>query len=119
MNLDDEYGMETKPTMKERWHIGREIPATFLIVLAIQTIGIAIWFGITWAEIINNAKVITELRSERYTKDDAKRDRELFELRVEMLSNISSQRFETIETRLVQIQRSLERHQESHDKGSR
>jgi hypothetical protein len=82
-------------------YIGREIPMTFLIILALQTLGVAIWFGVVWAKIDNNAADVVALYATRYTKDDAAHDRNLTDARLQNVNYINGElarRLERLET---------------------
>lgn len=92
-----------------KWRIGKEIPAVFIIVLALQTLGVAAWFGIVWAKIEDHDKSILALKDQSYTKIEAQRDRELAYLRIEAATAIGTQRYEGIETRLERLQRAVDR----------
>lgn len=66
---------------RDRWHVGREIPIAVLVMLAIQTGG-----GIWWAAGLSSKldsviAQVAEIKSERYTKDDARRDMDLMRVR--------------------------------------
>ena len=77
-------GNDGEPDMErrtERWHVGKEIPLALIFAIAVQTIG-AIW----WAAGISNkldtlALQVSEIRSERYTREDARRDNALVQQR--------------------------------------
>ena len=83
-------------------------------MLALQTVGIAIWFGVVWSELMSQGRMLSEIRAERYTKEDARRDHEFFDLRVDAALALSGQRYDAIEARLDRIQKALERHTEAH-----
>lgn len=62
----------------DRWHIARDIPLAVLVTLVIQT-GAGVWFLSQMSARVDSAiETIRELRNERYTREDARRDRELF-----------------------------------------
>lgn len=61
----------------ERWHVGREIPIALIIALLIQTGG-GVWWASNMSSKLDTAlSTLAEFRAERYTKEDARRDREL------------------------------------------
>jgi hypothetical protein len=62
----------------QKWHVGKEIPLTMLLAILIQTGGGIWWAASLSAKIDAAIQTITEFKAERYTKDDARRDRELF-----------------------------------------
>jgi hypothetical protein len=87
-------------------YIGREIPITFLLVLALQTLGVAIWFGVVWAKIENNAEDVVALYATRYTKEDATHDRNLYEARMQNTNYVNGElarRLERLETMMDAI----------------
>ena len=66
---------------KERWHVGREIPIAVLVMLAVQTGG-GVWWAASLSQKLDSViDQVAELRAERYTKEDARRDQELMKLR--------------------------------------
>jgi hypothetical protein len=67
------------------WHVGKEIPIGFISAIVLQTMG-----GIWWASAISTKldaaiATILEFKAERYTQQDAKRDRDLLLATVEAL----------------------------------
>lgn len=76
-----------------KWHVGREIPIALIFTIVIQT-GAGIWFMSQLSSKVDRAlEQLSEFRAERYTKEDARRDRELY-----ILSN------RDIERRLTEIE---------------
>ena len=63
---------------KDRWHVGKEIPIAVLFAVLMQTAGGLWWAASLSAKIDSAIAQLAEFRAERYTKDDARRDRELF-----------------------------------------
>jgi len=63
---------------EQRWHVGKEIPLVLLFGLLVQTGGGIWWAASLSAKIDAAIATISEFKAERYTKDDARRDRELF-----------------------------------------
>jgi len=62
----------------QRWHVGKEIPIAVLFAVLMQTAGGLWWAASLSAKIDSAIAQLAEFRAERYTKDDARRDRELF-----------------------------------------
>lgn len=80
---------------KDRWHVGREIPIAVLMMLAIQTAG-GIWWAASLSQKLDSViNQVAELRAERYTKEDARRDMDLMKVRDAELER----RIASIETR--------------------
>lgn len=68
----------TERRESSRWHVGREIPIALIFALLIQT-GAGVWFMSNLSSKVDRAlEQLAEFRVERYTKEDARRDRELF-----------------------------------------
>lgn len=85
----------------ERWHVGREIPIALICALCIQTGG-GIWWASSMSSKLDTAlQTLAEFRAERYTREDARRDREY------MLQIIEAQRQRDVEheRRLEAIER--------------
>ena len=66
---------------RDRWHVGREIPIAVLVMLAVQTGGGIWWLSGVSQKLDAVITQVAELRAERYTKDDARRDMELMRVR--------------------------------------
>lgn len=85
---DDLYSgdeMDRRRPEKERWHIGKEVPITFVATIFVQTL-IFVWAASGLYTKVEN--VVEQLRTfaiERYTKEDARRDKELMLLVVDAL----------------------------------
>lgn len=66
---------------KDRWHVGKEIPIAFVVITIVQTAVFIAWFSDKAArqetKLDNLTEVVRELRGDRYTREDARRDREL------------------------------------------
>ena len=61
----------------DRWHVGKEVPIALLIAVLVQTGGGIWWLAQLSAKIDNAVATLSEFRIERYTREDARRDREL------------------------------------------
>jgi hypothetical protein len=61
---------------ESRWHVGKEIPIAVLVMLAAQTGG-GIWWAASLSQKLDAVIIqVAELRAERYTKEDARRDQD-------------------------------------------
>lgn len=67
----------------QRWHVGKEMPLTLLIAIIVQTGGGIWWLAQLSAKIDNAIATLSEFRVERYTRDDARRDREFISALIE------------------------------------
>lgn len=99
---DVEKHRETKSV--DRWHIGREIPIAVLIVLLVQTGGAVWWASKMDSRIESINEQFKRFDGERYTKEDARRDRELF-----------VQMFKTNEILVTQFDRRMQSIESQHE----
>lgn len=90
--------------VEDKWHIGREIPIAVLIVLLVQTGGAVWWASKMDSRIQTIADQFNRFDIERYTKEDARRDRELF-----------SQMFKTNEILITQFDRRMQNIEGQHE----
>lgn len=69
---------EGNPDVDRRgWHVGKEIPLALVAVLGFQTIGFIWSIAGLYNRVDNLASSLTEIKQERYTKEDARAAREL------------------------------------------
>ena len=77
---DDLYSgdeLDRRYVEKERWHIGKEVPITFVATIFVQTL-IFVWAASgLYAKVENVVDQLRTFAVERYTKEDARRDKEL------------------------------------------
>lgn len=59
------------------WHVGKEIPIALVAVLGFQTVGFIWSIAGLYNRVDNLATAFQEIKSERYTKEDARAAREL------------------------------------------
>ncbi len=81
---------------RDRWHVGREIPIAVLVMLAIQTGG-GIWWAAGLSQKLDSVIAqVAEIKSERYTREDGRRDQDFMRSRVaeldRRLSNLETRR---------------------------
>lgn len=86
-----------------RWHVGREIPIAVLFMLMLQTGGGVWWLAQMSSKIDRAVETLAEFKAERYTKDDARRDREL----LLSLMNAAERRQSDYDRRMAQIETHL------------
>lgn len=80
MNDNDDSSIQRNRS-NERWHVGREIPIAVLIMLAVQTGG-GIWWAASLSQKLDSVIAqVQEIKMERYTKEDARRDQEFVRMR--------------------------------------
>lgn len=94
--MEDWDGAERRK-IEDRWHVGKEIPLAVLFTLVIQTGGGVWWLAQVSSKIDYAIVTMQEFKAERYTRDDARRDREL-----------ASQRDAEHDRRLANLEASLE-----------
>lgn len=104
-NFDDADEPQKKGRrFEDRWHVGREIPIALILALVMQTGG-GVWWASNMSSKLDMAlQSLAEFRAERYTKDDARRDRELYQQIVEGMRA----RDIDIERRLATVERQHE-----------
>ena len=79
----DDGDVSQRRRVQDKWHVGKEIPLVLTVGLLAQTPG-GIWWMSQMASKIDQAVLtIAEFRNERYTREDARRDRELLEQKFE------------------------------------
>lgn len=66
---------------QEKWHVGKEVPIAVLFTLVVQTGGGIWWLAQVSSKIDYAVSTMQEFKAERYTRDDARRDRELAQQR--------------------------------------
>lgn len=79
-------GATTKLTA-DRWHIGKEIPLALIMVVIGQTIGGAFWLANLSSDVRQALDQLKEFKQDRYTKEDGRRDREMWALMYGQLQN--------------------------------
>lgn len=80
---DSEFGERRRTT--DRWHLGKDIPIALIVAVLLQTAGGIWWMAQLSSKIDNAIQTIGEFRAERYTREDARRDRELMDQKLEAL----------------------------------
>lgn len=110
VNFDDDDGTSTQTGRRttDRWHVGKEIPIVLIIGLLAQTAGGIWWMSQMAAKIDNAVSTIAEFRSERYTREDARRDRELLEQKFaagQTADREIDRRINTLEARMDRVER--------------
>lgn len=89
----------------ERWHVGKEVPIAVLFTLIVQTAGGIWWLAQLSAKIDAAIGTLAEFRIERYTREDARRDRELIMAVIEQ----QRQRDQDLERRMALTESTLDR----------
>jgi hypothetical protein len=95
--------MDDMDRRQESWHVGKEIPLAVLIMLMMQTVGGIWWLAQLSAKIDYAITTMQTFAAERYTREDAKHDREFF-----------NQQLETMRQRDVEHERRLSILEQSH-----
>lgn len=89
----------------EHWHVGKEVPIAVLFTLVVQTGGGIWWLAQLSAKIDSAISTLDEFRVERYTREDARRDRELVMAVIEQ----QRQRDQDLERRMALVEAALDR----------
>lgn len=80
--------LTTEPTPERRasdhWHIDKRIPVMLFVAVVGQTAGGIWWMSQMSSELRGATAALTEFKNERYTREDARRDRELVEQKLEL-----------------------------------
>lgn len=79
--IDDETVKSLSRRERDRWHVGREIPIAVLVMLAVQTGGGIWWLSGVSQKLDSVIAQVQEIKAERYTQADARRDLELIRMR--------------------------------------
>lgn len=90
-----------------RWRVAKDIPLALIIAILVQTAGGIWWMAQTTSKIDYLISAQTEFRAERYTREDARRDRELLEQKFVLGSNINHEfdrRINSVESRLDRLE---------------
>lgn len=80
---NEEWNGEDRRRQRDGWHVGREIPIAVVIAVALQTISGIWWAAGLSAKMDSTQAQIIELKADRYTSSDARRDNDLSRLRSE------------------------------------
>lgn len=69
--------LEASNMDRRGWHVGKEIPIALVAVLGFQTVGFIWSIAGLYNRVDNLSAAIAEMKTERYTKEDARAAREL------------------------------------------
>jgi hypothetical protein len=92
----------------DRWHLGKEIPLTVIGLLVAQTAGYIWWLSHLSFTVDNAVVQMSEYKAERYTREDARRDRELLDQRFQaqkLIDNDIERRTTGLEARIDRLER--------------
>lgn len=70
---------------KGGWHIAREIPIALVAAVVLQTVGGAMWLASLSNKVDAAIESLREFKVDRYTKEDARNDREYNKLLMQTL----------------------------------
>lgn len=87
------------PGIKERWHVGKEIPLAMIFAMLSQT-AVGVWWAATQsAKLDNLTQMVGDFRAMQYTINDARRDQDIgmerdkaLSRRIDMLEQAQSRR---------------------------
>lgn len=92
----------------QSWHIGKEIPLTLICGILIQTVFFAVWLANLSSSVGVLTAALVEFKADRYTGQDARRDRELMEQKILFIQQSSTdhlRRTADIEATMKQLER--------------
>lgn len=75
--MSDENWDGQERRQQQRWHVGKEVPLALMLTLALQTAGGVWWAASVSAKLDYAIATMDQFSRERYTREDARRDREL------------------------------------------
>src|SRR5437763_1227333 len=102
--FDDSDAHDENRRSRDGWHVGREIPIAVIALLLVQTAS-GVWFMASLSNKVDLAlSSIQEFKIERYTREDGRRDRELFQQMLGALSNANQVKSEEIDRRLSYLE---------------
>jgi hypothetical protein len=102
--MSDEWDGQTR-RQTDRWHIGKEVPLAVLFMLLLQTGGGIWWLAQMSSKIDRALDTLAEFKAERFTKEDARRERELMFTLIEQIRS----RDVEMERRIIHIEQSIAR----------
>ncbi len=71
---------EHNQRLHDRWHVGKEIPLALVGAVVVQTAGLVWSIAGLYNKVDSLVLTTNEMKLERYTKEDGRRDRELMTL---------------------------------------
>jgi uncharacterized protein HemX len=94
--------------VSDRWHIAKDVPIALIAAVLIQTAGGIWWMAQLSSKIDHAINTINEFKTERYTREDARRDRELLEQKFQAVSTRDAEldrRINSVEARTERLER--------------
>lgn len=95
---------------RTRWRIDHKVPITLIFTLLLQTgAGVAFFTNLS-GKVDEALKLMAEFKAERYTKEDARRDREVYQL---LINNIAAKdaeiarRVQDLETQMAEHRKEI------------
>lgn len=71
----------------DHWRIDKRVPVMLFVAVIGQTAGGIWWMAQMSSDLRSAVSAIAEFKNERYTREDARRDRELLEQKLELLKS--------------------------------
>lgn len=81
--MGDEHWQGDDRRHRDSWHVGREIPIAVVMAILVQTAGSVWWASALSTKLDVLQAQMIELKAERYTSNDARRDFESMRIRVD------------------------------------
>ncbi len=80
MPQSEEEEIQERRRWDDRWHVGKEIPIALVGAVVVQTAGLVWSIAGLYNKVDSLVATTNEMKLERYTKEDGRRDRELMTL---------------------------------------
>lgn len=75
----DNGELQPRRRFNDGWHVAKDIPIALIFAVIAQTGGFIWWMAGLSGKLDNAIATMVEFKSERYTREDARRDRELLD----------------------------------------
>jgi hypothetical protein len=101
-----EKATTTTTDTNKRWHIGKEIPLVIVGAIIMQTAGFVWWLSQLSSNVSSLNTAFAEFKLERYTREDARRDRELIDQKLQAQLPVDRElerRINSIESRIDRL----------------
>jgi hypothetical protein len=83
MSSEDDTKQHGAEMDRRQWHVGKEIPLALVAALLVQTVGLVWSIAGLYNRVDNLVQTTSEMKLERYTKEDARRDRDMVNMVIE------------------------------------
>lgn len=91
--------------LEDRWHVGKEVPIVLILAVIAQTAGGVWWMAQMSSKLDGAVSTIAEIKNERYTREDARRDTQLLDARFQTQQNVDREQ----ERRMLNLESRVDR----------